>query len=451
MTAVRKPSFFHRMHAPALACALLLGGQALLPAVQAQGARAGVQSDYIVAVVNKEPVTNREVQVRANELSRSLTAAKQPVPARQALLQRALDDVIFQKAAIQSARGTGITISDEELDVRERTLARQANLSPEKFRARFIQERRIAASQYRAALRDAYLLERVRDARVNQEVAKVSDLEALRTLREQRIKQGLPDSLVPAVRMAQILIAVPPGASAEQVQGLQQKANNAVKALRSGQEFLQVAREYSDIPPQASPLVPQEQLTADLAAAIRNVPLGQSTDAVRTEDGFQIIQVIERQNIDMAFGVTETHARHILLIPNDKLTAKQATAQLNQVRRDIASGKTDFADAARRLSMDGSAQQGGDLGWAQPGMFVPEFEERLGQLQAAGNMTQPFISRFGVHLVQLLERRSVPMTQAQQVAMARAALREQRAGEALRNWEEEIRGRAYIEMRRTPS
>lgn len=101
--------------------------------------------------------------------------------------------------------------------------------------------------------------------------------------------------------------------------------------------------------------------------------------------------------------------------------------------------------------MDGSAQQGGDLGWAQPGMFVPEFEERLGQLQAAGNMTQPFISRFGVHLVQLLERRSVPMTQAQQVAMARAALREQRAGEALRNWEEEIRGRAYIEMRRTPS
>ena len=82
---------------------------------------------------------------------------------------------------------------------------------------------------------------------------------------------------------------------------------------------------------------------------------------------------------------------------------------------------------------------------------MPEFEERLDKLQAAGNMTQPFTSRFGVHLVQLLERRSAPMTQAQQVAMARAALREQRAGEALRNWEEEIRGRAYIEMRRTPS
>ena len=153
----------------------------------------------------------------------------------------------------------------------------------------------------------------------------------------------------------------------------------------------------------------------------------------------------------MALGVTETRARHILLIPSAKLSEKQATAQLAQVRRDIASGKTDFADAARRLSMDGSAQQGGDLGWAQPGMFVPEFEERLDKLQAAGNMTQPFTSRFGVHLVQLLERRSAPMTQAQQVAMARAALREQRAGEALRNWEEEIRGRAYIEMRRTPS
>lgn len=448
---VRKSSFLHRFHAPAFACALLLGGQAVLPAAQAQTARSGVQSDYIVAVVNKEPVTNREVQVRANELARSLSAAKQPVPTRQALLQRALDDVIFQKAAIQSARATSITISDEELDVRERALARQANLDVEKYRARFIQERRIAPSQYRAALRDAFLLERVRDARVNQEMAKVSDLEALRALREQRIKQGLPDSLVPAVRMAQILIAVPPGSSPQEVQALQEKANSAVKALRNGQEFLQVAREYSDIPPQASPLVPQEQLAPDLAAAIRNVPLGQSTDAVRTEDGFHIIQVVERQHIDMAFGITETRARHILLIPSAKLSEKQATAQLAQVRRDIASGKTDFADAARRLSMDGSAQQGGDLGWAQPGMFVPEFEERLDKLQAAGNMTQPFTSRFGVHLVQLLERRSAPMTQAQQVAMARAALREQRAGEALRNWEEEIRGRAYIEMRRTPS
>ncbi|WP_018714697.1 peptidylprolyl isomerase [Brachymonas chironomi] len=448
---VRKSSFLHRFHAPAFACALLLGGQAVLPAAQAQTARSGVQSDYIVAVVNKEPVTNREVQVRANELARSLSAAKQPVPTRQALLQRALDDVIFQKAAIQSARATSIAISDEELDVRERALARQANLDVEKYRARFIQERRIAPSQYRAALRDAFLLERVRDARVNQEMAKVSDLEALRALREQRIKQGLPDSLVPAVRMAQILIAVPPGSSPQEVQALQEKANNAVKALRNGQEFLQVAREYSDIPPQASPLVPQEQLAPDLAAAIRNVPLGQSTDAVRTEDGFHIIQVVERQHIDMAFGITETRARHILLIPSAKLSEKQATAQLAQVRRDIASGKTDFADAARRLSMDGSAQQGGDLGWAQPGMFVPEFEERLDKLQAAGNMTQPFTSRFGVHLVQLLERRSAPMTQAQQVAMARAALREQRAGEALRNWEEEIRGRAYIEMRRTPS
>ena len=448
---VRKSSFLHRFHAPAFACALLLGGQAVLPAAQAQTARSGVQSDYIVAVVNKEPVTNREVQVRANELARSLSAAKQPVPTRQALLQRALDDVIFQKAAIQSARATSIAISDEELDVRERALARQANLDVEKYRARFIQERRIAPSQYRAALRDAFLLERVRDARVNQEMAKVSDLEALRALREQRIKQGLPDSLVPAVRMAQILIAVPPGSSPQEVQALQEKANNAVKALRNGQEFLQVAREYSDIPPQASPLVPQEQLAPDLAAAIRNVPLGQSTDAVRTEDGFHIIQVVERQHIDMAFGVTETRARHILLIPSAKLSEKQATAQLAQVRRDIASGKTDFADAARRLSMDGSAQQGGDLGWAQPGMFVPEFEERLDKLQAAGNMTQPFTSRFGVHLVQLLERRSAPMTQAQQVAMALAALREQRAGEALRNWEEEIRGRAYIEMRRTPS
>ena len=341
-----------------LALALLLGlSAAALPAQaqtagkKARAAKAAAtqnapasssrSGDYIVAIVNSEPVTNHEVNRRAGMLAQQLRANKVAVPDRATLLRRALNDEILQKAATFSARNSGMTVGDEELRQIEANLARDRKMSVDEFRKRIMAERGITASQYRQSLLDQILLERVRDARINAEVARISDVEALQLLRDEQRKTG-------ATLMAE-----------------------------------------------------------------------------------------------------QSHARHILLRPAPNLSEQQALARLAAVRTSIASGKTDFASAARELSQDGSASAGGDLGWAPAGQFVPEFEQQLDRLKP-GQMSQPFMSRFGAHLVQLIERRTEPMNEAQQIAVARAALRERKAAQALQQWENEIRNRAYIEMRAEP-
>jgi peptidyl-prolyl cis-trans isomerase SurA len=147
--------------------------------------------------------------------------------------------------------------------------------------------------------------------------------------------------------------------------------------------------------------------------------------------------------------VTQTRARHILLRPSGQMSPAQTISKLMEVRQAVVSGKADFAVVARELSQDGSAQQGGDLGWANPGMFVPEFEQVMNRLRP-GQVGEPLVSRFGVHLIEVTDRRNAPMSDQEQRNMARSALREKKLAEAYASWIEDIRGRAYVEMREPP-
>lgn len=147
--------------------------------------------------------------------------------------------------------------------------------------------------------------------------------------------------------------------------------------------------------------------------------------------------------------VTQSRARHILLIPSAQLSEAQARDKLNDFRRRIQAGETDFATLARQNSQDGSAVQGGDLGWASPGMFVPEFENVMNQL-APGQISEPLISRFGVHLIQLLERRQATLNEREQRELIRNMLRERKMAEAYDNWVRDTRARAYVELREAP-
>lgn len=178
---------------------------------------------------------------------------------------------------------------------------------------------------------------------------------------------------------------------------------------------------------------------------MREARIGMAANKVTELEAIQWLRTQKAEDL----RVNESHARHILLPAADEAAARQATAQLADVRKRIAAGKLDFAASARELSQDSSAAQGGDLGWAPEGAFVPEFQEQVNALQP-GAMSQPFVSRFGVHLVQLLDRRSAAMTQEQQIQAARNILRQQKAEEALRKWESEVRAQAYVEMREAP-
>ena len=182
-----------------------------------------------------------------------------------------------------------------------------------------------------------------------------------------------------------------------------------------------------------------------LLGKMRDARTSMAAGKVTELDAIQWLRTQNTANL----RITENHARHILLPAADDAAARKAIAELAAVRKRIAAGKLDFAAAARELSQDGSAAQGGDLGWAPEGAFVPEFQEQVNALKP-GTMSQPFVSRFGVHLVQLLDRRSSPMTQEQQIQAARNILRQQKAEEALRKWENEVRAQVYVEMREAP-
>ena len=185
----------------------------------------------------------------------------------------------------------------------------------------------------------------------------------------------------------------------------------------------------------------------------------QATDKLRVNDiagpvrsgaGFHILKLLERKDPPpVGLTITQTRARHILLRPSPQLSRDQAVARLQDVRRQIAAGQTSFARAAQALSQDGSAPQGGDLGWVNPGQFVPEFEQVMNRLQP-GQISDPLVSRFGVHILEVIERRQVAVPEKEQRDLARASLREKRLDEAYERWVEDVRGRAYVELREPP-
>jgi peptidyl-prolyl cis-trans isomerase SurA len=163
-----------------------------------------------------------------------------------------------------------------------------------------------------------------------------------------------------------------------------------------------------------------------------------------------LLKLLEKRSADaLPSSVNQTRARHILLRPGGKLSQDSARAQLALFKRQIELGLSSFESLAKEHSQDGSANQGGELGWANPGMMVPEFEDAMNKL-ALGQVGDPLVSRFGVHLIQVLERREAPLSLREKQDLARNTLREKKFDEAYKNWEREVRGRAYVEYRETP-
>ena len=183
--------------------------------------------------------------------------------------------------------------------------------------------------------------------------------------------------------------------------------------------------------------------------AVQNLNAGGVAGLVRSGAGFHILKVVEKRAAGMpAMTVVQSRARHILLRPGPKLSEAAARTRLEDLRKRIMAGQAEFAALARENSQDGAAQ-GGDLGWASPGQFVPEFEEAMRAL-APGQISPPVTSRFGVHLIQLTERRTVALSQREQREAVREILRESRLEEASATWERDVRARAYVDMREPP-
>jgi len=403
-------------------------------------------ADFIVAVVNSEPVTNQEVQTLSQRLLREAQAQGRPLDASEAK-QLALEQLINDKAQIQQARDAGIVIDDEALDQAEAGVASNNQLTREVLRQR-LQQDGVALSSFREQLRNQLLLTRVREREVEARI-RISDIEVEQFLQEQLKAQGAraPSDL----NLAMILIAVPENSTEAQIKPLEAQARDVARRARSGESFAELAKTFSQASDRganggALGLRPADRYPELFVQAVEALPVGGVSEVLRSGAGFHVLKVLERQQAPATLMVTQTRARHILLLLSPQLTQAQALAQLSALRQDIVSGKADFAEVARRLSQDGSAAQGGDLGWASPGMFVPEFEQTMNRLRP-GQVAEPLVSRFGVHLIEVTDRRDAPMSDAEQRALARNVLREKKLDEAYVAWAEDVRGRAFVEMR----
>ncbi len=425
-------------------------GLRIPPAANANAtAGAVLQADYIVAVVNSEPITNGEVQRESQRVMQQLAQQRRAPPDSQEVTRQVLESLINQKVQLQFARESGVRIDDAAIDQAVQNIARQNQLEVAEL------ERRVVAgglsiAQFRSQLRDQLMLTRVREREVDSQ-AKVSDLDVDRYILEQKSNA---DPAANQISLAQILIAVPENATPQQTAELQTKARGAMARARAGDDFDALVQQFSNPADRANAgllgLRSTDRYPPLFVEATRNLAVGGISDLLRSPAGFHILKVVERVNAAMPSAkVTQTRARHILLHVNAQRSEAAARQQLSDFRKRIVSGQANFATLARDHSEDASAAKGGDLGWANPGMFVPEFEAALEQL-APGDLSQPVVSRFGVHLIQLMERRQAALSEREQRELVRAALREKKLEEMYVSWAQELRGRAYVELRAPP-
>jgi peptidyl-prolyl cis-trans isomerase SurA len=256
------------------------------------------------------------------------------------------------------------------------------------------------------------------------------------------------------LNLAQVLVAVPEAATPEQVEALRKRAERALERARAGEDFAGLVREFSDAtdPTNGGQLGLREasRYPALFVDATRQLGVGDVAALVRSPAGFHVLKVVEKASAGLPVAaVTQSRARHILLVPSARLSESDARQKLADFKKQVVAGKADFAVLARENSQDGSAAQGGDLGWASPGMFVPEFEGAMNRL-APGEVSDPLVSRFGVHLIQLLERRKATLSPTEQREAVRAMLREKKLDEAFKIWAQDLRGRTYVELREPP-
>jgi peptidyl-prolyl cis-trans isomerase SurA len=405
--------------------------------------------DYIVAIVNQELVTAIEVERRMQRAREEVARGRGArLPPEDELRRQIVEALIEERVILTYTREAGMRIDDTELDRAVQAIAAQNQMTVEQLRARLRAEG-IEFARFRSNLRDQMLVERTREREVYQRI-RVTDAEIDRFIDERRQSTSGDTE----INLAQVLVAVPEGADAAVLAGRRARAEEALTRVRRGEPFDMVARELSDdasrtrggeLGPRPAARLPDLFLDA-----IKGLKSGDVVpEVLRSGAGFHVLKVIAAGDA-AAPRVPQARVRHILLRPSPQLSAEQAQARLAAYRRAIENNSSTFEDLARRYSEDGSAGQGGDLGWASPGMMVPEFEQAMNRLPVGG-LSAPVASRFGWHLIQVTDRRTVEIEPRQLREQARNALREQKFEDAYQEWVKDLRARAYVEMREPPA
>ncbi len=412
---------------------------------QSNAADSAITADFVVALVNSEPITDSDLRMQSRIMEQQLREQGRSGVSPAALREAALERLITERIQLQMAQEMGIRADEAAVDQAEKTVAAQNQLAVASLRQN-LEKEGMSTAIFRRQLSEQIVLGRLREREVDARV-KVSepDVDSAFAAQEAANAQLANQNL----HIAQLLIALPENPSPSQLAAAQTKAQSALKRIRSGEAFEALVSELSDGDRKNGGqlgLRRADRYPDLFTAAVHDLSVGGVSEPVRSGAGLHILQLIDRQTARKVAALTQTRARHILLVLTPELNAAQAQERLQKLREAIVSQQTSFEAAARSNSQDGSAAQGGDLGWASPGMFVPEFEQVMDRLRD-GDISAPILSRFGVHLIQVQERRRVELSPEQQREQLRKQLRAQKLEERFSTWLTELRARAFIEIR----
>ena len=400
--------------------------------------------DRIAAVVNEDVITRNELDERMDIVVRQLQKQGTALPQLEALEKQMLERMIIDMLQTQFAKETGVRVDDTQLDKTLQRIALDNKFSSlAEFRAKLEQDD-VNFKKFREEIRSEIIATRLREREVDSKLV-ISDSEIENYLTTQARQPCKGEEY----QLAHILVLVPEQASADKIQASRQRAEQALEQLRGGAEFAQVAAGFSDAKDamQGGSLGwrPTDRIPTLFLDALQKMHNGETSPILRSPNGFHILKLIERRSKDVPQVVTQTHVRHILIKTSELVPENEAKNRLLEIKQHIDTG-ADFAEQAKRFSEDGSAAQGGDLGWVSPGETVPEFEDAMNALPES-QVSGAVQSGFGWHLIQVLERRNADVSVEQKRQQAHMAIRGFKSEEAYQDWLRQLRDRAYVEYR----
>jgi len=400
--------------------------------------------DSIVAIVNSEPITRNEVRAKQARLEAQWASQGIRPPPAEEVFKRVLDRLIEERTLIQLGRETGIRVSTEQVNEALLSIARQNQLTSVAMLQSKYEGDGGDWAHYVAEIKNELVMLQLRDREVDNRV-RISEAEIDAAIREQNLNSKVTQN----INIAQILVALPDSPSEADIERAQQKAQMMTTKARSGEDFAKLAQEFSDASDKAKGgimgLRPADRYPALFVDAVRNLKGGAISDPIRSGAGFHVLKLIDSRSSNITM-VTQFRVRHILLPISASLSETQAKNRAMAFKNQIELKQATFANLAKEHSTDGSAAHGGDLGWAGPGLFVPEFE-RVVHALAIGEISDPVVTRFGVHLIEVMERRDIELTERERRAAVQEQLREKKAAENYALWMTETRNRAFVEYR----
>jgi peptidyl-prolyl cis-trans isomerase SurA len=402
-----------------------------------------VKMDRIIAVVDQNVITEQELADRVRTVSAQLEKQGTELPPQNVLEKQILERLISDSLQLQLAAQTGVKVDDTQLDKTIARIAEQNKISLEEFKSA-LEKDGVSIRKFREDIRNEITIARLREREVDNKLI-ISEGEVDNYLTTQANRGEENDEF----EISHILIRTPEDASPEDLQQAKIKIETMLKQIADGSSFTQVSAAFSDAPNAleggSMGWRNGSQFPSAFLEVLKTLQVGEVAKPIRSPNGFHILKLTNRRGSTSSMVVNQTHARHILIKLSEVVSEKEAKRKIDGIKERIDNG-TKFEEMARQYSEDGSANSGGDLGWVNPGDTVTPFERAMDVLKI-NEISEPVLSPFGWHIIQVLERRQQDMSKEAARLKARQEIRTRKSEEAYQDWIRELRDRAFVELR----